>query len=379
MTRYDAIVLGVGGMGSAALWHLARRGRRVLGIEQFDIAHDRGSSHGGSRLIRRAYFEHPDYVPLVSRAYAHWDELERASGVKLFHRTGLYLAGRRPGPVIDGVLRAATAHQLDIHTLSPADAARRFPGLRSGPDMTVLYEPDAGFLEVENCVRTHVQLALAAGAKVHSNEPVQGWSAGANGVEVQTNRGRYTAARLVVCGGAWSGRILADLDLPLVIRRKVVAWYESRPPGYRVGPDCPVFCFDTPDGFFYGFPTPDGRTIKIGEHTGGRPIAAPDALDRVLHETDVAPLARFIEAHLPASTTRVIEHSVCMYTMTPDEHFIIDRHPNHANVFLACGFSGHGFKFGSVVGSILADWVTRDNTDECIEFLSLKRFSLRMP
>ena len=374
MASYDAIVLGVGGMGSAALWHLARRGCRVLGIEQFGLAHDRGSSHGGSRLIRRAYFEHPDYVPLVSRAYILWRELEEACAKKLFHHTGLFLAGHQPGVLIDGVLQAANAHDLAIETVSATDAARRFPGLRAAPEMTVLYEADAGFLEAENCVRAHVDQAVACGAEVRFGVFVRGWSADTNRVRVETDSGTFTAAQLVVSAGAWSGKLLSELGIGLTIRRKVVVWYATSDKTYSLDSGCPVFCFDTPSGFFYGFPSFDGRTVKVGEHSGGDPVESPELLDRHVRDSDLRPLERFLAAHLPAAKSQIVDQSVCMYTMTPDEHFIIDRHPAHENVVVACGFSGHGFKFASVVGSILADFVTRGGTSEPIDFLSLTRF-----
>ncbi len=375
MASYDAIVLGVGGMGSAALWHLARRGCKVLGIEQFGVAHDRGSSHGGSRLIRRAYFEHPDYVPLVSSACSLWRELEEASGKKLFHRTGLFLAGHSPGVLIDGVRKAAKVHDLDIQTVSATDAARRFPGLRPAPDMTVLYEADAGFLEVENCVRAHVEQAAACGAEVRLGIPVRGWSADSSCVCVETDSDTFTARHLVLCAGAWSGKTLGELGIHLQVRRKVVVWFETLNTAYRVDTGFPVFCFDTPTGFFYGFPSFDGRTVKVGEHSGGEPVEAPQLLDRDVRNSDLGPLGLFIAAHLPAAIPKVVEGSVCMYTMTPDEHFIVDRHPAHENVFVACGFSGHGFKFASVIGSILADYVTHGSTAEPVGFLGLSRFT----
>lgn len=372
---YDAIIIGLGGMGSAALWHLARRGCRVHGIDQFGIAHDRGSSHGGSRLIRRAYFEHPDYVPLVSRAYELWAELERASEQKLFHCTGLFLAGRESGAMINGVLRASKAHKLEIVPLSHDDARRRFPAMRATPEQTILYEPDAGFLEVEKCVQAHLEQAIASGAHVSLDTRVDDWTANESGVAVRTASGTIHAGTLLVCGGSWSGTLFTSMARRLEIRRKVVVWFSTRPPGYRVSDGTPVFCFDTESGFFYGFPSLDGASVKVGEHSGGEPIARPEALDRTLHATDLAPLERFIGEHLPFAQPQVLRHSVCMYTMTPDEHFIIDRHPNHKNVLVACGFSGHGFKFASVVGSVLADLATTGHTREPIGFLGMNRFA----
>ncbi len=374
MRSYDAIVVGLGGMGSAALWHLARRGLRVLGIEQFDVGHDRGSSHGGSRLIRKAYFEHPGYVPLVSRAYELWNELAEASGRPLFHRSGLLLAGAEQSATIRGVRLAASTHRLKIEDVPNTDCPRRFPGLVPSKDMVVLFEPDAGFLAVEDCVKAHVQQAVVEGATVLTGETVRKWMIEGQDVSVYTDRGRHVGKRLVLCGGAWSGEWLSSIGWPLEIRRKVVVWFETVPGAYEFQRGCPVFCFDTSGGFFYGFPSMEGRGVKVGEHSGGTVVERPENMDRSLQVDDLDPLRKFIGRHLPDAKPSVVSFSVCMYTMTPDEHFIVDRHPDNPQVFAACGFSGHGFKFASVIGKALADLVIEGRTAEPIQFLQGNRF-----
>lgn len=373
MQVFDTIVAGVGGMGSAALYHLARRSRKVLGIERFDIAHDRGSSHGESRIIRRAYFEHPDYVPLLHRVYDLWAELETVSGKRLVERTGLALAGPPDGEVLSGVRRAAGRYQFGIESVRPEEMATRFPGLRVSDGMEVLYESDAGFLRVEECVRTHCEQAVACGAQLRTGRQVRSWSANDAGVTVITDDERFAARELVVCGGAWTSKLLTDLALPLEVRRKVVMWFATRTEDYRIDRGCPVFGFETGGRFLYGFPEITPGEIKIADHTGGRVFADPDQLDRQLHPEDEPPVRQFISTHLPGVSSDLRRSSICMYTMTPDEHFVIDRHPNHLNVFFAAGFSGHGFKFTPIVGSVLADLVIDGKTAEPVEFLRATR------
>ncbi len=377
MTRYDVIVVGLGGMGSAALWRLAQRGLRVLGIESFAVGHDRGSSHGGTRIIRKAYFEHPDYVPLLHRAYAGWSELEARTAERLFERTGLLLIGPPDGAILSGVRRAADAHRLNIADLSHADLRRRFPGFATGDGMNAVFEADAGFLHVERCVTACVAAAHALGAETMTNTRVRSWSTDGRSARVETDRGRFEAGALLICGGAWSAALLRDLGLSLEIRRKVVLWFSPRHELFSMRRGCPVFGIETAQGFFYGFPDVDGSGVKVGDHTGGDTVADADALDRRLLPGDVPRIRGFIEEYLPGLDSTVLRHSVCMYTMTPDEHFIIDRHPHHSNVAFAAGFSGHGFKFAPVVGSVLADLVTQGDTEAPIGFLRIRPWPSR--
>lgn len=381
MSAYDCIVIGLGAMGSAALYHLARRGARVLGVEQFSIAHDRGSSHGQSRIIRKAYFEHPDYVPLLHSAYALWSELEQQAGRTLFDRTGLILAGRPDGEVIPGVRRAANRHNLSIESVSKTDAAERFPAFAFDPDMDVLFEPDAGYLAVEACVESHARLAHARGAEsICASRAMVELAAGSDANPeqarflVRTDQGTFETERIVLAQGAWTTDFLG-VPLPLHVRRKVQLWFRPADARLHRGHGCPAFCFECPDGFFYGFPSLDGAEIKVAEHSGGQVVASPDRLDRTVHPDDALSVQRFLARHLPGVQPRPLRGAACMYTMSPDSHFIVDTHPRYPRAALAAGFSGHGFKFSSVIGRILADLVLDGTTAEPIDFLRLRRFA----
>jgi len=372
MQTYDVIVIGLGGMGSATACHLARRGVRVLGLEQHHPFHDLGSSHGDTRIIRKAYFEHPDYVPLLIRAYQLWDELAATSKTALFERCGLLLAGPRSGHVVPGLYRAARAHGLPLETFSEADLAERYPMFDLPSDRyESVFEADAGYLDIHACLKAHLDAAEQAGATLLYGQRVVEWTPDGRAVVVKTGADTFSAERLVICGGSWSASILVDLSIPLTVRRKVQLWFATEDGRYD---GAPVYGVEASDGFFYGFPAIASREIKVAHHTGGANVADPDRVDRLLLEDDVAPVRRFIGTHLRGVTDRVMRHSVCLYTMTPDEHFILDRHPNHANVCFAAGFSGHGFKFCSVVGSVMADLALTGSTEEPIEFLRLSRF-----
>lgn len=376
MQSYDAIVIGLGAMGSAAAYHLAKRGVRVLGIDQFGPCHDRGSSHGETRIIRKAYFEHPDYVPLLIRAYQLWAELGGDEPWSLFSRAGLLLAGPRDGNVVPGLYRSAAAHGLPLETLSPPELARRFPMFNLPADQyESVFEADAGYLKIDACLQAHMGAAEKAGATLLHERRVIDWKCDGGAVQVRTESETFSAAKLVICGGPWSASILADLSIPLTVRRKVQLWFATEDGPFARERGTPVYGVETPEGFFYGFPAITSREIKVAHHTGGATGVDPDQVDRTLHDEDLAPVQRFIDAHLCGVTNKVTRHSICLYTMTPDEHFILDLHPAHANVVFAAGFSGHGFKFASVVGEIMADLALRGRTDQPIEFLRLSRLS----
>lgn len=377
MRTFDAIVIGLGGMGSAALYHLARRGLSVLGIEQFAVGHDLGSSHGDTRIIRKAYFEHPDYVPLLHRAYAMWREVEVLAGKRLFVPSGLLLVGPEDGVVIPGVELAARTHALAVSRVAHGDRSRQFPGFRFPDNHVALWEPDAGFLFVEQAVQVHAELARGCGAELLEDEPVRRWTVADGGVVVETAQGRFAGRRLAVCAGAWAGRLLTDLGLPLTVRRKIVLWFEPADGAYTLAAGCPVFGLETAEGFFYGFPALNADGVKIGDHTGGDLVGRADDLDRRVSPADEIRIRRFAADCLPALSPVVRRRSVCMYTMTPDEHFVIDRHPQCMNVAFAAGFSGHGFKFAPVVGAALADLLVDGTTALPIGFLGLARAALR--
>lgn len=371
---FDCIVLGTGGVGSAALYHLARRGVRVLGLDRFAPGHDRGSSHGQTRVIRLAYFEHPDYVPLLRRAFELWHELEAQRGEQLYVRTGIIEMGPPDGEVLPGVLRAARQHDLAVDTLTADEVQRQYPGLRLPEHWQGVFETEAGYLRVEKCVIAHAEAAQACGAQLHSGEEVLTWSVAGDGVTVQTNRQVYRANRLLVTAGAWAPRLLHDLKVPLQVLRKPLLWYRTIQPDYRRDNGFPVWFFETPDGLFYGFPEFDEMGLKAAEHTGGLTVDDPLRLERHLTPEDRRPLEAVLRRHMPGVSDHCVHHTVCMYTTTPDGHFIVDRHPEHAQVCFAAGLSGHGFKLSNLLGDVLADLALTGSTHHPIDFLSIGRF-----
>ncbi|MEZ6069321.1 MAG: N-methyl-L-tryptophan oxidase [Pirellulales bacterium] len=377
MHHYDAIVIGTGGVGSAAVMQLAVRGARVLGLDRFAGGHDRGSSHGQTRVIRRAYFEHSDYVPLVQRAFELWDELERASEQRLFQQTGLLQVGPADGLVLPGVLRSARQHQLDVESFTADEVGRRFPGFVAAPDCAAVLETGAGFLYVERCVLAHLAEARRHGAELRSDVTVRSWRTSGDGVVVETDQGAFAAGRLVIAAGAWAAELLADLGVPLRVLRKPLHWFANDDPRYGLAQGCPVFLYECPGGVFYGFPDlDDGRGLKAADHHGGAVVDDPLAVSREVDTAEHDNVARFLAQHLPGVSHRAIGHAVCMYTMSPDEHFIVDRHPGCPQVAFAAGLSGHGFKFTSVLGEALADLALEGATTLPIGFLSVGRFGV---
>lgn len=376
-TVYDCIVLGLGGFGSSAAYHLTKRGVRVLGLDQFPPVHDRGSSHGETRIIRKAYFEHPDYVPLLMRAYELWQELENESSRKLMELCGLLLSGPADGEAISGARLAAQLHPVSIEDVSPVDAKQRFPGLRFDPGSEVLYEHDGGFLHVEACVQTHLECAEMRGAQLQFEEPVTSWQSEGAQVRVRTARGEYTARRLIVTAGAWAGQLLRELQIGLEIVRKPLFWFPTFDRRYDLTARMPTFYFELAERAYYGFPSIDGQTVKVAEHTGGIPVNDPQLLDRTPDEREIASVSSFVKTAFPGLDVVPSRHSMCMYTLTADRHFLVGRHPEHEHVVLGAGFSGHGFKFTSVIGETLSDLALDGRTDHPIGFLDPQRPAIR--
>lgn len=373
--KYDVIVVGVGAMGAAACYHLARAGVRVLGLEQFDIPHAKGSSHGYSRMIRLAYYEHRDYVPLLRRAYELWAELELSSGQKLLHLTGGIYMGRPDGGVVSGALSAARQHGLAHELLDHAQLAARFGQLSVPSDHVGVWEPQAGFLLPERAIAAHAEGALRAGAELHGHEAVTQWDSDSAGITVRTSRGEYRADRLIFCGGAWSGRLVQELGVQLLVTRQVLGWiWPKRPEQFALG-KLPVWAVEQPDGgLAYGFPMmPDNPGLKIALHARGKPTEA-DTLVRDILPGDEDEVRGVAQRYVPDADGPLLALRICMYTNSPDSHFIIDRHPRHQRVIVACGFSGHGFKFSSVIGEVLSDLAQTGKTQLPIEFLRLNRF-----
>ncbi|MGE0859193.1 MAG: N-methyl-L-tryptophan oxidase [Gammaproteobacteria bacterium] len=364
MTSFDAIVVGLGAMGSAAALHLARRGAKVLGLEQFTLAHDRGSSHGESRLIRKAYFESPAYVPLLERAYTLWDELADLAGSPLLHRTGLLLVGREDARGATERARAvAEQYAITVESLDVEEARTRFPQLVIGATDILLWEPGAGYLEVERCVEAQALAAERAGARLAFGERVLALEQQGTTARVVTTRGSYAAGKLIVTAGPWATKLLGALGLPLRVHRVVQSWYTA-PTAYEASAGMPCFAYDTEQGFFYGFPRRGGE-IKLAEHAADDEVDA-DTVDRTVREADSARTAAFAARSLRGVGAAATRAKVCLYTMTPDEHFIVDR---HEHLVYAAGFSGHGFKFAPVIGESLAELALTDGTTLDLGFL----------
>jgi sarcosine oxidase len=375
MTSPDVIVIGLGGMGAAAAWHLARRGARVLGLEQFSLGHDRGSSHGHTRIIRQAYYEHPAYVPLVRRAFEGWYDLEQRQGVLLLTTCPCLTLGPPESELVTGVLRSAAEHQLPIQELSPAEVTRRFPAFRleATAGLAGVVEYTAGFLYVDRCVLAMLDEARRLGADLRDNEAVLGWERSGNGVRVRTTAGDYSASKLVITAGAWAGGLLGACGASLRVMRQVVLWLGTADSALFRRDRFPIFIADTPGGVFYGLPELDGRGMKVARHYGAAELAGPSQVQRDLSPADEEDVRGFVAGYLPAANGPCRAASVCMYTLSPDRHFLIDRHPEAAEVVLAAGFSGHGFKFAPVVGEVLADLVETGRTDWPIDLFRVAR------
>ncbi len=374
MPSFDVIVLGLGGMGSAAAFHLARRGRRVLGLDQFAPAHARGSSHGQTRIIRTAYYEHPGYVPLVRRAFALWYELEQLTGKALLLPAECLGLGPPTGEVVTGVCQSAAEHGLKIETLTGPEVAYRFPAFRPPDDFVGVVEHQAGILLVEECVKAHLDAAKQFGAELHYDEPALEWKASASGVEVRTDKATYSAAKLVVTAGAWATRLLADVGVPFRVLRQVMHWFAPNDPSLVRRDRFPVYLVESPTGAYYGMPMIDPRGHKAARHFGASELPSPDAVDWNVHPEDVAGGTAFVQKYLSAVAGPCTHSQICMYTATPDKHFVIDIHPKYPNVAVAAGFSGHGFKFSPTVGEILADLAEKSVTNHPIELFRATRF-----
>jgi sarcosine oxidase len=375
--RYDALVVGVGSMGSAALYHLARRGRRVLGLERFSLAHAHGSMHGATRIIRLAYHEHADYVPLLQRSYELWRELEQRSATPLLVQTGVVEVGAADGPLVGGTLRACAVHDLPHELLDAAELRRRLPAFAPAPGSVAVLQADGGYLHAERAVEAHAAQALAAGAELHLDERVAGWEAHADGVVVTTDRGRYRAERLVLTPGAWAPGLLQLPALPLSAERQVVAWFRpARRPELFEPSRLPVFIVEEDGCHHYGFPSVEGAGVKLGRmHHPGDPVPDPDAPRHAPTAAELEPLRAFLARRLPAAAGGLLAASACLFTNLPDRRFLIDLHPDHANVVVASVCSGHGFKFSPVVGEILAELACEGRSRHPAGFLSFERFS----
>jgi sarcosine oxidase len=380
---YDIIVIGVGSMGSAACYWLAKRGYKVLGLEQFEIPHDQGAHAGQSRIIRKAYFEHPDYVPLLQRAYYNWQQLEAQTGMQVYFKTGLLYHGPGRHEMLKGVRDASSLYDIEINNLNSQQSVSEFPQFNFLPAFESLYEPDAGFIRPEMAVALYKQEAEKAGADIHTKETVLEWSKGKDEIKIITDRNTYYAKKLIITAGAWAGKMIPELKTTLKITRQIIVWVKPADEKMFLPEHFPCWMLadDKREGVLYGFPYltnekfggPEG--IKFALHYPGNETN-PDQVNRNITKEEIEALIQQVTEYIPAiGDATLVTGKTCLYANSEDENFIIDHLPGYdGDVTIACGFSGHGFKFVSVVGEILADLSMNGKTSLPVDFLSLKRF-----
>ena len=373
--QYDVIVVGVGGMGSATLYNLARRGKRVLGLERYDVPHDMGSSHGYTRIIRLAYYEHPSYVPLLKRAYELWDEIQRTAGEKLLYTTGSIDAGPAGSWVFNGSFQSCVEHDLPHELLSGKELAQRFPGYCLPHDHMALLQPQGGFLVPERCTVAFVEAAHALGATVQAREKILRWQPLGDGVQVITERAQYEADRLIITAGAWNSQLLPILQGLAVPERQVLAWFQPRRPQFFGRDRFPVFNLLVEEGRYYGFPVHGVPGFKVGKYHHFQEHMDADHMERQPRDEDEQMLRAFTDRYFPQASGPTMTLKACMFTNTPDSHFIIDSYPGCPQVSFAAGFSGHGYKFASVIGEILGDLAISGRTRHPIDLFRLDRFA----
>ena len=382
-SSFDIIVIGVGSMGSASCYNLAKRGYKVLGLEQFDISHEFGSHAGQSRIIRKAYFEHPDYVPLLERAYKNWKALEWETGKQVYFKTGLLYAGNPNNEIIKGIEQSAALYNIDLDQLNIAAATDQYPQFTFPEDFEILFEPEAGFIPPERSIRLYAREAEKKGATIHSNEKVVDWKDIGSGVTVTTDKSTYECNKLIITAGAWAGKMIPGFSHKIKVTRQFVAWIKTKDDkAFELNNfPCWMIADDDKHGCYYGFPLLD--TKRFGEPAGLKlahhypnDVTDPDKVNRQTTKEDVEDVIYCLDKYLPGVFDAVLSTKICLYANSPDENFIIDKLPGYEeNVSIACGFSGHGFKFASVVGEILADLATEGKTGIPIKFLNATRFA----
>ncbi len=372
---FDVIILGLGAMGSAAAYHFAKRGLRVLGLDRFAPPHSLGSSHGESRIIREAYYEHPLYVPLVQRAYELWAELEQQTRQQLFLQTGGLMIGPENGSLVAGALLSARTHQLAHELLAAREIRRRYPAFHLPEEMAAVWEPRAGVLFPEKCIAAHLHMAQRHGAQLHGEETAQAWQKEGSAILVTTNKGKYAARKLVVSAGAWLPEFMHELALPLHCTRQPLFWFAP-----RAHAECfssqnfPIYILEhEPQRYFYGFPNL-GAGCKAAIHHEGEATEA-EHVRREVGTNEVLSLRRLLESFIPNANGALLKTAVCMYTNTPDAHFLLDFHPHDHDVLIVSPCSGHGFKFSSAIGELIAELLMHGETRFDLAPFRLRRFS----
>ncbi len=371
MQKFDAIVVGTGGMGSAALYHLSRRGLKVLGIDQHPPGHDKGSSHGQTRITRQAYFEHPDYVPLLIRAHELWQDLNRRSGQTLFHKIGLTcMSDERTSKILPDILKSSNLYNIPTEVFSARELRKKYPSFQIPEQYYGVSEPGAGYLEVEKCVKAHVQLATSHGAEFLQGQ-VTHWQDKGSCVEVLLGNDAFQAEKLIVTTGAWTSKLLQNFPMNISVHSAVQFWFDCSAQKTEAK-KLPCFAFEIGDQFIYGFPYIDGQGLKVAHHAPMQIIPDPNRKPTTYSAADLQPVAACLKEHFPSVNPKPIAHANCMYTMSEDGHFIIDQWPESERVWFATAGNGHAFKFTSVLGEALADLAQHSSTTLPIKFLRLR-------
>ncbi|MDN4492830.1 N-methyl-L-tryptophan oxidase [Ureibacillus aquaedulcis] len=375
MVNYDVIVVGAGSMGMAAGYYLSLTGKKVLLLDSHNPPHDKGSHHGETRIIRHAYGEGEEYVPLALKAQELWHELEKETGSRFFLNTGVLNVGKETSSSIKNIISSSKRFSIPIEIMSADEIEDRWPGITVPSDFIGCYEPTSGVLRCEECIEAYRELAKLNGATILTNSRVTSITAKAGSVEVSTDSDSFTAHSLILTAGAWSNQLLSmlDLELPLNPVRKTFAWFDVDEEIYGEN-FFPAFAFDTPNGLYYGFPSIQKAGLKVGRHDGGATINPDKAMTRFGEELgDQEDLTQFLTSFMP-TTENLMYGKTCTYTLTPDEDFIVDLHPKYPNIAIAAGFSGHGFKFSSVIGKILSELIINRRTNENIDHFAIERF-----
>jgi sarcosine oxidase len=372
--KYDVIVVGLGAMGSAAASQLSGRGFNVLGLDSHSPPHEMGSTHAYTRMIREAYFEHPSYVPLVQRAYDCWDALAKSAGKNLLQTTGAIMIGPEDGAVVQGSQLSGDTHNLPYEKLSAHGIQSRFPALHIEPEMVGIYEPHAGLLLVDDCLEFQLSQAQSNGATLNMKEAVTAWSANSNGVEITTINDTYCAEKAVFSAGSWMSDLLPDVRMPLEVERQVLYFFEPKANADMFGPEklAPFMIEYGPGQYFYAF-CDIGHGLKLGLHHQGE-ITTADTVNREVSDVEETEMRELISRFMPDANGRLLEAKVCLYTNTPDDHFILDQHPDHANVTIVSPCSGHGFKFSPVIGEIVAQRLMGETPQFDLDLFKLDRF-----
>lgn len=375
MNHYDVIVIGVGAMGSATIYELTNQGLSVLGIEQDNIPNDIGSSHGITRIIRLAYYEHTSYVPLLRKAYKLWRDLEKRTGKRILVTTGSIDASREGDEVFRGSKYSCDIHNLEHEVWDSREISDRFPGYQLPNDVIGLYQPEGGILLPEECIVAYVNVALELGAEIHGREQVISWSPKGDGVTVKTNKSEYSSKKLVITAGAWTSKLIPELKELAIPERQVLAWFHPRRPELFTPSTFPVMNILVDEGRYYGFPAYGIPGFKVGRYHHRGENVDPDTMERNPDNEDEILLRSFTDRYFPDASGPTVALKTCMFTNSPDEHFILDFHPEWPQVCIAAGFSGHGFKFASVVGEIMSELVCDGRSHHNLDLFKLDRFN----